>query len=294
MTITSLDQRKPAKDAIANLEKVVIMGDLSGLTANERVAYYARVCDSLGINPLTKPFAYISLNNKLTLYALRDATDQLRKVNGISVTSINRERDEELQLQIVTVEGMDRAGRTDSSIGVVSIKGLAGELLANAVMKAESKAKRRMTLSLAGLGWLDETEVDSVPQRERKSLLEAIDERTALLEQTPEVGEPEAAAVATGGAEAGTPVGSDALTAADSPASDSTGAEDPEAVAADGGPMAPEAPRQQDDPSAGSSTPDPDEDEQSMLALLDQTQQPTASGTPPDDPELPPVKRVEP
>lgn len=30
-------------------------------------------------------------------------------------------------------------------------------------MKAETKAKRRVTLSVAGLGWLDETEVVSVP-----------------------------------------------------------------------------------------------------------------------------------
>ena len=53
-----------------------------------------------------------------------------------------------------------------TSIGAVSIKGLQGENLANALMKAETKAKRRVTLSLAGLGWLDETEnvaVEHVP-----------------------------------------------------------------------------------------------------------------------------------
>jgi hypothetical protein len=35
--------------------------------------------------------------------------------------------------------------------------------LANALMRAETKAKRRVTLSIAGLGWLDETEFDIVP-----------------------------------------------------------------------------------------------------------------------------------
>jgi hypothetical protein len=38
-----------------------------------------------------------------------------------------------------------------------------GDVLANALMKAETKAKRRVTLSLAGLGWLDETELDTIP-----------------------------------------------------------------------------------------------------------------------------------
>jgi hypothetical protein len=183
MPTSSLAERRAPKDALANLEKVVILGDLAVLTSAERIGYYARVCESLGLNPLTRPFEYISLNGKLTLYARRDATDQLRKVNGISVTAIRRDRDDDLALQIVTVEGQDREGRTDSAIGAVSIKGLAGELLANALMKAETKAKRRMTLSLAGLGWLDETEISDTPPVERKSLLEAIEERTEQLSQ---------------------------------------------------------------------------------------------------------------
>jgi hypothetical protein len=33
----------------------------------------------------------------------------------------------------------------------------------NALMKAVTKAKRRLTLSLVGLGWLDETEVETIP-----------------------------------------------------------------------------------------------------------------------------------
>jgi hypothetical protein len=53
-------------------------------------------------------------------------------------------------------------GRQDESIGAVSIDGLKGELRANALMRAETKAKRRVTLSICGLAFLDESEVDSV------------------------------------------------------------------------------------------------------------------------------------
>ena len=35
--------------------------------------------------------------------------------------------------------------------------------LANAQMKAVTKGKRRLTLSLCGLGWLDETEIETIP-----------------------------------------------------------------------------------------------------------------------------------
>jgi hypothetical protein len=41
----------------------------------------------------------------------------------------------------------------------VNIEGLKGEALANALMKAETKAKRRATLSAVGLGMMDESEI---------------------------------------------------------------------------------------------------------------------------------------
>ena len=43
---------------------------------------------------------------------------------------------------------------------------LKGEVRANAILKAVTKAKRRATLSICGLGWLDESEVAdySAPQ----------------------------------------------------------------------------------------------------------------------------------
>ncbi len=50
-----------------DLEKVLIKGDLAELSPPQRVQYYTQVCESLGLNPLTKPFDYIVLNNKLTL-----------------------------------------------------------------------------------------------------------------------------------------------------------------------------------------------------------------------------------
>src|SRR6202008_2665643 len=38
-----------------------------------------------------------------------------------------------------------------------------GEALGNALMKASTKAKRRATLSICGLGMLDETELETIP-----------------------------------------------------------------------------------------------------------------------------------
>jgi len=51
------------------IESVIAKGDLSKLTVEQRNEYYFRVCEATGLSPITQPFAYITLNGKLTLYA---------------------------------------------------------------------------------------------------------------------------------------------------------------------------------------------------------------------------------
>jgi hypothetical protein len=143
------------------LERVLIQGDLAKLSSDERTFYYKKVCESVGLNPLTQPFEYINLNGKLRLYAKKDCTDQLRTIHGVSIKIVGREIAEDVY--IVTAQAVNAAGRIDESIGAVSIGGLKGENRANAVMKAETKAKRRVTLSICGLGLLDESETHSIP-----------------------------------------------------------------------------------------------------------------------------------
>lgn len=143
------------------IESVLLGGDLSRLTVEQRLSYYNRVCESLKLNPLTKPFDYLTLSGKTVLYARKDATEQLRKIHEISVTIAAREVVE--GCYIVTARASLPSGRQDESIGAVPIDGLKGEARSNAMMKGETKAKRRVTLSICGLGMLDETEVETIP-----------------------------------------------------------------------------------------------------------------------------------
>lgn len=142
------------------IESLLIGGDLNPLTISERVEYYKALCSSLGINPLTRPFEYIILNSKLTLYTKKDCTDQLRRVHKVSVFLKGARRDGDLY--IVNAGARLPDGREDESTGVVNVKGLFGDALANAYMKAETKAKRRVTLSICGLNFVDESEIDSI------------------------------------------------------------------------------------------------------------------------------------
>lgn len=145
------------------IEAVIARGDIAQLSPQERAKYYVRVCESIGLNPMSRPFEYITLNGKLTLYARKDCTDQLRTMHDVSVTDlIESERD---GVFIVTAKVRNGNGRTDASKGAVFIGGLKGEALANALMKTETKAKRRATLSICGLGFLDETEVEDIADK---------------------------------------------------------------------------------------------------------------------------------
>jgi len=153
----------PAQVSVEGVEDALLDGDLSKLTSQQRLDYYEKVCESVGLNPLTKPFEYIRLNGQLTLYATRAAAEQLRKVNGISITDLEETwRD---SLCIFRAKAEDAEGRTDVATGAVDTSRSSGQDLANDIMKAETKAKRRVTLSLAGLGWLDETEVSDIPDQ---------------------------------------------------------------------------------------------------------------------------------
>jgi hypothetical protein len=143
------------------IEAVIARGDIAQLNPEERAKYYVKVCESVGLNPMTRPFEYITLNGKLTLYARKDCTDQLRAIHKVSVTDlIESERE---GVFVVTAKVVNGEGRTDASKGAVPIQGLKGDALANALMKAETKAKRRATLSICGLGFLDESEIETIP-----------------------------------------------------------------------------------------------------------------------------------
>lgn len=144
------------------LEKVILQNDLAGLTSIEKVQYVKNVCQTLGLNPMTKPLQLLKFQGREILYFAKDATEQLRKNNNISITKIENKLLEG-GIYVVTAYAETKDGRQDSSTGAIVINGMKGDQLANALMKCETKAKRRVTLSICGLGFIDESEAESIP-----------------------------------------------------------------------------------------------------------------------------------
>ena len=160
--ITAQTQDQDALAFIQNpspevLQEVLGQGNLAKLSPSQKLEFLAAVCRSIGLNPLTRPFDIMTLQGKVVVYAKKDCTEQLRKIHNVSVSISSQETANDVL--VVTARATLPSGRFDEDIGAVSIKGLVGDALSNARMKAITKAKRRVTLSICGLGFLDESEL---------------------------------------------------------------------------------------------------------------------------------------
>lgn len=162
------------------IEAVVAKGNLADLTPQQRGRYYVALCQSIGLNPMTRPFEYITLDGRLTLYPRKEATDQLGRIFKVTTETVRRETIEDLHFVYVRASTPD--GRCTEAVGIVPMLEEAQDARsfwskkdnkrievaakperkltlierANVYMKTETKAKRRAILSLVGLGWPDD------------------------------------------------------------------------------------------------------------------------------------------
>lgn len=164
-----LAKTKPADGALAldastqakMVESLVIRGDMSGLSPGDRARYYVHMCESLGLNPASQPFEYLRLNGKEILYAKRGATDQLAANHKLDREIIDGPKVIDLagtKLVYAVARAKHPNGRVETSVATVPLVDPV-----NVLMKCETKAKRRVTLSILGLGILDEAEMDTIP-----------------------------------------------------------------------------------------------------------------------------------
>lgn len=158
---------RTAESAAMALERVVTMGDLRDLTPEERVNYYLDLCQSLALNPRSRPFDWILFKEgrdgpeKLALYPNASCMAQLRNLHRIRVEITRREIVGDLF--VCEARGTLPDGRTDTASKYVPITNyqgerLRGQQLGNAMMKAETGAKRRLTLSIVGLAGVPDRE----------------------------------------------------------------------------------------------------------------------------------------
>jgi hypothetical protein len=116
---TTLDYLPHSIDPKA-VEQALLIGDISQMSDEVRIAYYIATCRSVGLNPLTKPFQALKGDDgKISLYPDKGCAEQLRKLHRVSCKVISREFLDDLY--IVTVRATTPDGREEESQGVVPI-----------------------------------------------------------------------------------------------------------------------------------------------------------------------------
>lgn len=187
---TEMSETLATVNEFEKIEQVLVTGDLASLKPAERVLYYKSLCQSMGLNPLAKPFEFLLLKKPgeetptLTLYATASLADQLRARHGVSVRVVSKHTED--GVYYTEVEGSLPNGRTEIEIAGVPVVREDGEWkttqngkrywagngvwkplspldTANARMKCFTKAKRRVTLRLISMGF-DLFDGDALPQ----------------------------------------------------------------------------------------------------------------------------------
>ncbi len=144
------------------------IGDFSVLSNEERNIFVEHICETYGLDKSSVPVRFVTDNKskKVIPYLARTATDQLRMNLNISVVEQNVQFSPNGIACIVTVKVQDDKGRTDMDVGSVFLGNATGDDYAKQIMACVTKAKRRATISLSGIGILDEAEIMSMTSEE--------------------------------------------------------------------------------------------------------------------------------
>jgi hypothetical protein len=143
-----LDERTPS---FQKAELALMRGNLQGLTKGQIADVVAMLADKMGVDPSLAPIDVIpTREGKLVPYINARGAAQLRRMHNLEVIAMElvKERPGLVVLRCTLRRG---DGSTDMAIGAAEYREDRPQDEANAWMRAETKAKRRATMSAVGI-----------------------------------------------------------------------------------------------------------------------------------------------
>lgn len=143
-----------------------LIHNLERLSEEQRAQYLRDFSEHLGLPPDLNALDLIWMDDdnksglrKLVVYCRKGTADLLRDIHQVQVKSLE-------QLTIpgcvaFKATGVNKTDRQEIAVGAHDSEGLRGARLASAVMTAQTRACRRLTIQFAGGGMLDESEVNA-------------------------------------------------------------------------------------------------------------------------------------
>ena len=141
---------------------ILARGNIASLSEEDRTRYILALCDALGLDPRFKPVDLIpGQGGALVPYLNRGATDSLARREGIQRVTV-------VSPKVVDIDGVKcvlSIARATDTRTLRYEERTATMILrdhANAYMRCETKAIRRATIAVLGIGMLDESELDGI------------------------------------------------------------------------------------------------------------------------------------
>lgn len=175
----------PLSDAVA---LAISQQNLKDLSDAQKVEAIRAICAAAQLPVALSPIMLLpGEGGRLVPYVTAAGTNTIRANKRISIAIVDRQTID--GVHIVRARATASDGTVDESTGAVPTEGLKGVALANALMKAETKAKRRVTLSIAGIGFMDESEIDQVRGAGRPISVTVREDDGETIEVDPTTGE---------------------------------------------------------------------------------------------------------
>jgi hypothetical protein len=167
------------------LVNIGLNGSVSHFDKSQKQALLSKLCITLGLNEELQPFRiYQNIRGEEYIYATKECCAQLRHREHINIMEVGEPIFSNNTIS-VRVKGNNKHGRESWEIGSVgTTESMTSAEIAHGVMTAVTKAKRRLTLCLSGLGVLADVELEDMAQvvstgiEEQK--LSEIDDKVAM------------------------------------------------------------------------------------------------------------------
>jgi hypothetical protein len=154
----------PAKyDAEPAVIEQLIRGDVSNVPREALLRYVFTFCERVGISPLAVPFSLMKTQQGMQLVANRNFYDAVANKYSVSRECVGEGFFEGTKLYYTRYRATTPDGRVTEDMALVDTAGLNGKDLANAIMKAHTKGRNRVTRAHLGFPFPDETEAETVP-----------------------------------------------------------------------------------------------------------------------------------
>jgi hypothetical protein len=150
-------------DAEPAVIEQLIRGDVSSVPREALLRYIFTFCERVGISPLAVPFSLMKTQRGMQLVANRNFYDAVASKYSVSRECVAEGFFEGTKLYFTRYRATTPDGRVTEDMALVDTAGLNGNDLANAIMKAHTKGRNRVTRAHLGFPFPDETEAETVP-----------------------------------------------------------------------------------------------------------------------------------